>query len=93
MRERKPGHGEAAAAQEIHRFQSQRGRVRATGNGGADERTDARGVVPRGGVGEGQRSERHDPALAEIVGIRLLLVNVLGPVAAGEKVTAESFTV
>jgi hypothetical protein len=36
-------------------------------------------------------AERHDPALAEIVGIRLLLVNVLGPVAAGEKVTAERF--
>ena len=36
-------------------------------------------------------AERHDPALAEIVGIRLLLVNVLGPVAAGEKVTAEKF--
>jgi hypothetical protein len=29
----------------------------------------------------------HDPALAEIIGVRLLLVNVLGPVAAGEKVT------
>jgi len=26
-------------------------------------------------------AERHDPALAEIVGIRLLLVNVLRPVA------------
>ena len=35
--------------------------------------------------------ERRDPALAEIVGVRLLLVNVLGPVAAGEKVTAERF--
>jgi hypothetical protein len=33
----------------------------------------------------------HDPALAEILGVRLLLVNVLGPVAAGEKVTAEKF--
>jgi hypothetical protein len=33
----------------------------------------------------------HDPALAEIIGVRLLLVNVLGPVAAGEKVTAEKF--
>jgi hypothetical protein len=32
-----------------------------------------------------------DPALAEIVGVRLLLVNVLGPVAAGENVTAERF--
>ncbi len=36
-------------------------------------------------------AERHDPALAEIVGVSLLLVNVLGPVAAGEKVTAERF--
>ena len=36
-------------------------------------------------------AERHDPALAEIVGVRLLLVNVLGPVAAGEKVTPERF--
>ena len=33
----------------------------------------------------------HDPALAEIIGVRLLLVNVLGPVAAGEKVTPEKF--
>ncbi len=32
-----------------------------------------------------------DPALAEILGVRLLLVNVLGPVAAGEKVTPEKF--
>ena len=36
-------------------------------------------------------SGHHDPALAEIIGVRLLLVNVLGPVAAGEKVTAEKF--
>jgi hypothetical protein len=33
----------------------------------------------------------HDPALAEIIGVRLLMVNVLGPVAAGEKVTPEKF--
>jgi predicted HicB family RNase H-like nuclease len=33
----------------------------------------------------------YDPALAEIIGVRLLLVNVLGPVAAGEKVTPERF--
>jgi len=33
----------------------------------------------------------HDPALAEIVGVRLLLVNVLGPLAAGETVTPERF--
>src|ERR1700688_3533185 len=36
-------------------------------------------------------AERRDPALAEIVGVRLLLVNVLGPLAAGEKVTPERF--
>jgi hypothetical protein len=36
-------------------------------------------------------AEMRDPALAEIVGVRLLLVNVLGPVAAGEKVTPERF--
>ncbi len=36
-------------------------------------------------------AERRDPALAEILGVRLLLVNVLGPVAAGEKVTPERF--
>jgi hypothetical protein len=36
-------------------------------------------------------ADRRDPALAEILGVRLLLVNVLGPVAAGEKVTAERF--
>ena len=36
-------------------------------------------------------AERHDPALAEIVGVRLLLVNVLGPVAAGEKMAPEAF--
>ena len=35
-------------------------------------------------------AEMGDLALAEIVGVRLLLVNVLGPVAAGEKVTAEA---
>ena len=35
--------------------------------------------------------ERRDPALAEIIGVRLLLVNVLGPLAAGEKVTPERF--
>jgi hypothetical protein len=29
--------------------------------------------------------------LAEIIGVRLLLVNVLGPVAAGERVTPEKF--
>jgi len=32
-----------------------------------------------------------DPALAEIVGVRLLLVNVLRPLAAGEKLAPEAF--
>ena len=32
-----------------------------------------------------------DPALAEIVGVRLLLVNVLGPMAAGETMTQDRF--
>lgn len=36
-------------------------------------------------------AERHDPALAEIVGVRLLLVNVLRPLAAGEKLAPEAF--
>ena len=44
-----------------------------------------REVILRGG------SASDDPALAEIIGVRLLLVNVLGPVAAGEKVTPEKF--
>ena len=48
-----------------------------------------REVILRGG--SSSDSERHDPALAEIIGVRLLLVNVLGPVAAGEKVTPERF--
>lgn len=33
----------------------------------------------------------NDPALAEILGVRLLLVNVLRPVAAGQKITPEAF--
>ncbi len=37
-----------------------------------------REMILRGG------SASEDPALAEIIGVRLLLVNVLGPVAAGE---------
>lgn len=32
-----------------------------------------------------------DPALAEILGVRLLLVNVLRPLAAGQLLAAESF--
>src|ERR1700723_1586107 len=34
---------------------------------------------------------RSDPSLAEILGVRLLLVNVLRPLAAGQKLTPESF--
>jgi len=41
-----------------------------------------REVILRGG--SASDAERHDPALAEIIGVRLLLVNVLGPLAAGE---------
>ena len=41
--------------------------------------------------GSASDAERHDPALAEIIGVRLLLVNVLGPLAAGEKMTPERF--
>ncbi len=47
-----------------------------------------REMVLRGGA---SNAAVHDPALAEIIGVRLLLVNVLGPVAAGEKVTPEKF--
>jgi hypothetical protein len=38
-----------------------------------------------------REAEMRDPALAEIVGVRLLLVNVLRPVAAGEKLAPEAF--
>ncbi|MGB8061866.1 MAG: hypothetical protein WCF26_08230 [Candidatus Sulfotelmatobacter sp.] len=47
-----------------------------------------REMILRGGA---SNAAAHDPALAEIIGVRLLLVNVLGPVAAGEKVTPERF--
>ncbi len=47
-----------------------------------------REMILRGGA---SNAAAHDPALAEIIGVRLLLVNVLGPVAAGEKVTPEKF--
>jgi len=33
----------------------------------------------------------NDPSLAEIVGVRLLLVNVLRPLAAGQRLTPEAF--
>jgi hypothetical protein len=42
-----------------------------------------REAILRGG--SSSDAARHDPALAEIVGVRLLLVNVLRPLAAGEK--------
>ena len=48
-----------------------------------------REVILRGG--SASDAERHDPALAEIVGVRLLLVNVLRPLAAGEKMAPEAF--
>ena len=48
-----------------------------------------REAILRGG--SASNAAAHDPALAEIIGVRLLLVNVLGPVAAGEKVTPEKF--
>src|SRR5271154_2135187 len=44
-----------------------------------------REVILRGG------SASDDPALAEIVGVRLLLVNVLRPLVAGEKLAPEAF--
>jgi hypothetical protein len=48
-----------------------------------------REAILRGG--SSNDSERHAPALAEIVGVRLLLVNVLRPLAAGEKISPEAF--
>jgi hypothetical protein len=42
-------------------------------------------------LGEMHGAEMRDPALAEIVGVRLLLVNVLRPVAAGERLAPEAF--
>jgi hypothetical protein len=38
-----------------------------------------------------QNASRNNAALAEVLGIRLLLVNVLRPLAAGQKMTAETF--
>ena len=34
---------------------------------------------------------QHDPSLAEILGVRLLLVNVLRPLAAGQNLSLEAF--
>jgi hypothetical protein len=48
-----------------------------------------REAILRGG--SANDAARHDPALAEIVGVRLLLVNVLRPLAAGEKLAPETF--
>jgi len=48
-----------------------------------------REAILRGG--SASDAARHDPALAEIVGVRLLLVNVLRPLAAGEKLAPEAF--
>jgi hypothetical protein len=38
-----------------------------------------------------QSASRNNAALAEVLGIRLLLVNVLRPLAAGQKLTPETF--
>src|SRR6202451_3700518 len=46
------------------------------------------GILRGGAAGD---AGGRDPALAEIVGVRLLLVNVLRPLAAGEKLAPEAF--
>jgi hypothetical protein len=46
-----------------------------------------RGVILR----EVRGASASDPSLAEILGVRLLLVNVLRPLAAGQKLTPEAF--
>jgi hypothetical protein len=46
-------------------------------------------VTLRGG--SASDAERHDPVLAEIVVVRLPLVNVLRLLAAGEKLATEAF--
>ena len=38
-----------------------------------------------------RRTSASDPSLAEILGVRLLLVNVLRPLAAGQRLTPEAF--
>ena len=38
-----------------------------------------------------RRGSTNDPSLAEILGVRLLLVNVLRPVAAGQRLAPEAF--
>ena len=39
----------------------------------------------------GDEESGNDPALTEILGVRLLLVNVLRPLATGQKLTPEAF--
>src|SRR5215831_8545297 len=46
-----------------------------------------RGVI----LGEVRRASAGDPSLAEILGVRLLLVNVLRPLAIGQRLTPEAF--
>src|SRR5271156_2792270 len=41
--------------------------------------------------GELRGASASDPSLAEILGVRLLLVNVLRPLAAGQRLTPEAF--
>jgi hypothetical protein len=40
---------------------------------------------------EMRKESTNDPSLAEILGVRLLLVNVLRPLAAGQRLTPEAF--
>ena len=40
---------------------------------------------------EMSKGSTNDPSLAEILGVRLLLVNVLRPLAAGQRLTPEAF--
>ena len=52
----------------------------------------ARGEWIRDAILKEMRGESaSDPSLAEILGVRLLLVNVLRPLAAGQKLTPEAF--
>src|ERR1700692_1597314 len=52
----------------------------------------ARGEWIRDGIRREMRGASFgDPSLAEILGVRLLLVNVLRPLAAGQRLTPEAF--
>jgi hypothetical protein len=52
----------------------------------------ARGEWIRDAILKEMRGESaSDPSLAEILGVRLLLVNVLRPLAAGQRLTPEAF--